>query len=338
MRKKISRAEVAKAAGVAESTVSRALNDSDLISDAVKERVKAVAAELGYIPNRQAVLLASNRTMRIGLVVKTYKSFSPFSRSYFPRLLDGVLLKAEELGYSITIVLDKKNDEYKDLSHLIHSREVDGLIFSVAPLDDPRFDSLLENRVPFVLINDHYKNADCINCDPYNGTRDAMSHLRSLGHEHIGYITGDKFYWDGRERLKVFKQMAEEYGIRTTITEGNFSKRSGFTGTEKLMSGSDRPTVIMAGSDRCALGVMEYCKKEGIDIPSQLSLVGFDNLGPARDSVPGLSTIHNPIVRMGSEAVELLNRRLNGEEIKNRSLLIDSGYIIRHSTGVPHER
>jgi len=338
LKRKISRAEVAKAAGVAESTVSRALNDSNLISDEVKARVKSIASELGYIPNRQAVLLASNKTMRIGLVVRTYKSFSPFSRSYFPRLLDGVLQKAEELGYSVTIVLDKKNDEYKDLSHMIYSKEVDGFIFSVAPLGEPRFGNLLDHQVPFVLVNNVYQGADCINCDPAQGTRDALSHLSVLGHKHIGYITGDSHYWDGQKRLEIFEALTSEMGFETTIVEGNFSKRSGIAGAGELLTMKNPPTVIMTGSDRCSLGVMEYCKTEGLQIPEDVSLIGFDNLGPARDAVPGLSTIHNPVVRMGSDAVELLDSKLRDRKRDNNSLLIDSGFIIRRSTGVPGEK
>ncbi|MDC7233752.1 MAG: LacI family DNA-binding transcriptional regulator [Spirochaetales bacterium] len=338
MRKKVSRADVAKAAGVAESTVSRALNDSTLISEEVKEKIKKIASDLGYIPNRQAVLLASNKTMRVGLVVPTYKSFSPFTRSYFPRLLDGVLQKAEELGYTVTIVLDKKNDQYKDLSEMIYSKEVDGFIFSVTSLADTRFKDLLSHKVPFVLLNNYVAGADCINCDPYVGTKDALSHLAKMGHQHIGYIMGDINYWDGKERLAIFQKLCAEMGLRYTLTDGNFSKRSGLAGAEELLGLSDVPTAILAGSDRCALGVMEYCKKEDIRIPEEISLIGFDNLGPARDAVPGLSTIHNPVVRMASDAMDLLNRRLNGENKKETSHLVDSGFIIRKSTGVPHER
>lgn len=338
MRKKVSRGEVARAAGVAESTVSRALNDSNLISDEVKKKIKEIAADLGYIPNRQAVLLASRKTMRIGLVVRTYKSFSPFTRSYFPRLLDGVLQKAEALGYSVTIVLDKVDEEYKDLSKMIYSKELDGFIFSVTPLDDPRFEGLMSHNVPFVLLNNIVEGAGCVNCDPYAGTRDALSHLSSLGHTHVAYVQGDINYWDGRERLAVFETLCAEQGMAYSLCEGNFSKRSGISAAEKLLRTPDRPTAIMTGSDRCALGVMEYCKKENIRIPQDLSLIGFDNLGPARDSVPGLSTIHNPVVRMGSDAMELLYQRLSGTVEKETRLLIDSGFIIRESTGVPYER
>jgi LacI family transcriptional regulator len=335
LRKKVTRVDVAKAAGVAESTVSRALNDSTLISSDVKIRIRLIASQLGYIPNRQAVLLASNKTMRVGLVVRTYKSFSPFTRSYFPRLLDGVLQKAEALGYSVTVVLDKKNDEYKDLSEMIYSKEVDGFIFSVTPLEDPRFGDLLSHKVPFVLVNNLFQGADCINCDPYAGTRDALSHLASMGHKHIGYITGDSNYWDGKERLSVFQNLCMKQGMEFTLCQGNFSKRSGMAGAEKLLADRSGLTAIMAGSDRCALGVMEYCKKKNIRIPEDISLIGFDNLGPARDSVPGLSTIHNPVVRMGSDAMELLYQSLIEKIEKKTSLLIDSGFIIRGSTGVP---
>jgi LacI family transcriptional regulator, galactose operon repressor len=338
LRKKVSRAEVAKTAGVAESTVSRALNDSTLISDEVKKKIKKIASELGYIPNRQAVLLASKKTMRVGLVVRTYKSFSPFTRSYFPRLLDGVLLKAEALGYSVTIVLDKVDEKYKDLSEMIYSKELDGFIFSVTPLDDPRFEGLMGHNVPFVLVNNIVEGADCVNCDPYAGTRDALSHLKGLGHKHVAYIQGDINYWDGKERLAIFKKLCTEQGMGFTLCEGNFSKRSGVSAAEKLLNSPNRPTAIMAGSDRCALGVMEYCKKENIKIPEDISLIGFDNLGPAQDSVPGLSTIHNPVVRMGSDAMDLLSQRLSGKIEKDATLLIDSGFIIRESTGVPYEQ
>lgn len=337
MKRRISRADVASAAGVAESTVSRALNDSPLISKEVIERIKKVAEELGYFPNRQAVLLASNKTMRLGLVVRTYKSFSPFSRSYFPRLLDGVLQQAEELGYSITIVLDKRFEEYKDLSKMIYAKEVDGLIFSVAPMNEDRFGKLLEKSVPFVLVNSVYPGANSINCDPYKGTRDAFSHIKSLGHRHIGYISGDLRFWDGTERLKVIQQLAEEYDLRLTIQQGDFSKRSGLSGARELLTGSDRPSVIFTASDRCALGVMEYCRSEAISIPESLSIVGFDNLGPARDSIPGLSTIHNPVVRMGSEAVTIIDQELRGARSASSNILMDSGFIIRYTTGIPYQ-
>jgi LacI family transcriptional regulator len=321
-------------AGVAESTVSRALNDSPQISQVVKDRVRDIAERIGYIPNRQAVLLARSKTYRIGLVVRTYKSFSPFSRSYFPRLLDGVLMAAEAHGYSITIVLDRAGENYKDLSLLVRAKEVDGLLFSVTPVRDRRLDELQEKNVPFILINNRKKDFFCANCDPERGMRDAFSHIAALGHSRIGYIHGDTDYWDGIIRLKIFRQLAKEYGLDAAIVPGNFSKTSGFEGAGKLLSRRNPPTLIMCASDRCALGVLAWCQENGLEIPKQLSLIGFDNLGPARDTQPGLTTIHNPVVKLGSESTTMLIDLLEEREVK-REHFIESGFIIRHTTGRP---
>ena len=332
MHKRISRADVARMAGVAESTVSRALNDSSRISEEVKERVRNTAAHLGYVPNRQAALLARNKTFRIGLVVKTYKSFSPFSRAYFPRLLDGVLVRAEERGYSVNVVMDKAGDIYKDLSLLVRSREVDGLIFSVTPLNDDRFADLKKQNVPFVLINNKVAGFHCINCSAEGGMRDAFNHARGLGHRNIGYIAGDTQYYDGSERLRIFRELAGEFNFHTTVIEGNFSKTDGRkTAAELLSDPLQRPTLIMCASDRSALGVLDYCHFAGIRVPEELSLIGFDNLGPARDVSPGLTTVHNPVTRMGQESVDMLVDLLEG---RNPPMYRDaeSAFIIREST------
>ncbi|MCF7944678.1 MAG: LacI family transcriptional regulator [Spirochaetia bacterium] len=337
MRKKVTRKEVAKAAGVAESTVSRALNDSKMISLEVRERVKQVARELGYIPNRQAVLLASNRTYRLGLVVRTYKSFSPFSRAYFPRLLDGVLLQAEQHKYTINIILDKVEEEYKDLSTYVYGKEVDGLVFSVSPLGDPRFEELKQKRIPFVLLNNKVSGMNCVNSDPCKGTREAVRHAVSLGHRRLGYITGDLSYWDGRERLKAFTNVCREMDLQTEIAEGNFSKTSGYRASDSLLNRDDPVSVIFCASDREAMGVFLYCKERGLEVPRDVSIIGFDNLGPAKDTNPPLTTIHQPITKMGSEAVRILISIIEGETAPSENgelRSLDTGFIIRHSTGV----
>lgn len=331
MSNRISRADVARMAGVAESTVSRALNDSPRISAAVKERVRNVAAQLGYVPNRQAALLARKKTFRIGLVVKTYKSFSPFSRAYFPRLLDGVLVRSEEHGYSVNVVMDKAGEEYKDLSLLVRSKEVDGLIFSVTPLKDERFSDLKQQEIPFVLINNLVAGHYCINCDSIQGLTDAFNHARELGHRNIGYIAGDTQYYDGSERLRLFRELAQDFSFQTTIIEGNFSKTDGQRAAERLLSSKQRPTLLMCASDRAALGALDYCRFAGIKVPEELSIIGFDNLGPARDVSPALTTVHNPVTRMGREAVDMLVDVLEHRDTPmNRH--IESAFIIRQST------
>lgn len=334
MKDRITRADVAINAGVSESTVSRALSNSSQISEAIKEKVRDVAGNLGYIPNRQAALLAKNKTFRLGLVVRTYKSFTPFSRSYFPRLLDGTLQRAEERGFSITIILDSVDDVPKDLSLPVRSKEVDGLLFSVTPMDDPRYRDLKARDIPFVLVNNRREGYFCVDCDAETGMREAFNHITTLGHRRIAYIAGDPIYWDGKMRLEIFTRLADEYGITATVVPGNFSMTRGREAAGELLERRDPPTLIMCASDRSALGVLSYCRDRGIKIPGNLSLIGFDNLGPARDAVPGLTTINQPISLMGGEATDMLIDILENRSPEPvRSLKTD--FIIRESTGRP---
>ncbi len=334
MKDRITRADVAINAGVSESTVSRALSDSSQISEAIKEKVRGVAGALGYIPNRQAALLAKNKTFRLGLVVRTYKSFTPFSRSYFPRLLDGTLQCAEERGFSITIILDTVDEEPKDLSLPVRSREVDGLLFSVTPMDEPRYEDLKSRNIPFVLVNNRKEGYFCVDCNPEPGMREAFSHITALGHQSIAYITGDTDYWDGKVRLDIFRHLADEFNLKATIVPGNFSMTRGREAAGELLERRDSPSLIMCASDRSALGVLSYCRDRGIEIPGELSLIGFDNLGPARDAVPGLTTINQPVARMGGEATDMLIDILEDRSPDSvRSLKTD--FIIRESTGRP---
>lgn len=337
MKDRITRADVAINAGVSESTVSRALSNSSQISEAIKEKVRDVAGNLGYIPNRQAALLAKNKTFRLGLVVRTYKSFTPFSRSYFPRLLDGTLQRAEERGYSITIILDSVDDEPKDLSLPVRSREVDGLLFSVMPMDDPRYEDLKAREIPFVLVNNRREGYYCVDCDAESGMREAFSHITALGHRRIAYIAGDSDYWDGKVRLEVFNRLAKEYNVDAALVPGDFSLTRGREAAGELLERRDSPSLIMCASDRSALGVMSYCRDRGISIPGNLSLIGFDNLGPARDAVPGLTTIHQPVSMMGAEATDMLIDILENRSPEPVSSLT-TDFVIRDSTGRPFRK
>src|SRR5208337_463960 len=268
---------------------------SPLITEAIKAKVRESARALGYVPSRQAALFARNRSMTIGFVVPEYKAFPPFSRPYFPALLDGAVLGAEERGYSITIILDKVSNKVRDYVALLHSRTVDGLVFSVTPSDYAPFAELVDSGVPFVLINNYHEGVSSVDSLPMPGMRQAFSHAYNLGHRDIGYITGDMRFRNAVDRLAAFETLAAEFGTRSRIAEGDFSRSSGYRGAGRLLEASDRPTMIMTSSDRAALGVMTYCFEKGISVPRDLSVIGYDNLYPAEDLVPSLSTVDHPV-------------------------------------------
>jgi len=329
-----SRADVAQRAGVAESTVSRALNDSPLITEPIKQRVRDAARDLGYIPSRQAALFARKRTNILGFVVPSYRSFPPFSRTYFPALLDGVVLESDKSGYSPTIILDEKKNDTKDYYALIRSKTVDGLLFAVTRADFRPFAGLREQGVPFVLINNYHIGLNSVDARPESGMRKAFSHGCNLGHRRIGYITGDVRYRNAIDRLEVFKSLATEFGVEATIVEGDFSKTSGYAGAGKLLHAQRPVSMIMTSSDRCAFGVLQYAAANGIPVPSALSVIGYDNLPPVQDITPPLSTIDHPVTALARRATRLLIDILEGNREQPQQEWLDTDFIVRESTTV----
>ncbi len=334
MRHHVSRADVARLAGVAESTVSRALNDSSLITEPIKEKVRLAAKELGYIPSRQAALFARKRTNILGFVVPSYRSFPPFSRSYFPALLDGVVLESDESGYSPTIILDKQNTNTEDYYALIHSKTVDGLLFAVTRSDFKPFKGLKDRGVPFVLINNYHEGLNSVDALPETGMRKAFSHGYNLGHRRFGYITGDIRYRNAVDRLEVFKKLAREFDVEYDIVEGDFSKTSGYSGAGKLLHHTEAPTLIMTSSDRCAFGVLQYAAGQGIRIPEDVSVIGYDNLPPVQDINPPLSTIDHPVTELARRATRLLIDILEGNRLEGDQEWLDTDFIVRESTSI----
>jgi DNA-binding LacI/PurR family transcriptional regulator len=326
------RGEVARLAGVSESTVSRSLNDSPLISIKSKQRVRDAAKSLGYVPSRQAALFARKCTFIVGFVMPSYKSFPPFSRAYFPALLDGAVLGAEERGYSVAIVLDKVEAETRDYCAMVRSRTYDGLLFAVTRAEFAPFQYLKENNIPFVMINNYCEGLDSVDARPEPGMRMAFQHAQGLGHSRIGYITGDMSYKNAVDRLDVFTSLAAEFAMETIVTQGDFSKTSGYRGTEKLLSEAYPPTLIMTSSDRAALGVLQYCAECGIRVPADLSVIGYDNLLPAQDVSPPLSTVDNPVSRAGWVAAQLLADIISGEVSEPVQTWLDTGFVARGST------
>ncbi|MBD3240686.1 MAG: LacI family DNA-binding transcriptional regulator, partial [Chitinivibrionales bacterium] len=327
------RADVARAVGVAESTVSRALSDSPLISDDVKRRVREAAQRLGYVPSRQAARFARRRTYHLGFVVRSYASFAPFSRAYFPALLDGAVLGAEERGYHVTVVLDRRHDDVDEIAGMVSSREVDGLLLSVTPADDDRVLALKKRGIPCVLINNYMKGMSSVDGDPRAGMRLAFEHALELGHARLGYVTGDMAYRNAVDRLAMVHRLAEEHGVKISVAEGNFSRTSGYIAAGKLLQSPRPPSLIMTAADREAMGVLDYCRQHRLRVPEDVSVIGYDNLEPARTVSPGLTTVDNPVTRAGLVGAQLLIDTIEGKTKRPVARWLETGFVVRESTG-----
>lgn len=322
---------------MAESTVSRALNDSDLITEEIKARVREASRTLGYIPSRQAALFARKRTYCFGFVIPEYGSFPPFSRPYFPALLDGTVAGAEERGYSVVIVLNKVAKPITDYFALVKSKTVDGLLFSVTPSDYAPFLELRESGLPFVLIDNYHEGLSSVDSLPLPGMSMAFSHAWNLGHRVFGFVTGDMRYRNAIDRLDAFRSLAAKFGAATRIEEGDFSRSSGYRAAVRLLEGGNRPTVVMTSSDRAALGVLNCCVEKGLAVPRDLSVIGYDNLYPAQDVMPALSTVDHPVSRSGLVGARLLADLIEGKERGPVQRWLETGFVVRESTAAARE-
>ncbi len=334
MNARANRAMVALQAGVSESTVSRALNNSPLIRVVIRDRVARVARELGYVPDKQASLLAKGRTCRLGFVVRTFRSFQPFTRSYFPAVLDGAILGAEQRGYSITVILDPFLDQAKELDRVVQSREVDGLLIPATSSEDPRIPQLLESKIPFVLINNCAPACNTVYDNCKTGMEKAIRYAKDMGHLKIGYIEGDLAYLNARDRLSCFKSICEELQVKHLEERGDFSRTSGYSGAGRLLNSPFHPTLLMTACDRQALGALDYCRDHRISVPESISIIGYDNMEPAKDAYPSLSTVENPITQSGHEATNILCDILEGKLAGPVQKWLDTDFVIRKSSGI----
>lgn len=329
----VNRKAVAAKIGLSESTVSRALSGSPLIPETTRAIVRKAAEALGYTPNRQAALLSRQRTCRIGLVIPQHRNIPPFSRSYFPMILDGAVLAAEDLGYFVTIILEQEKGRERDLVKVVKSREVDALLLSILKTGDPRIAKLKENGVPFALVNSEAPGVNCVNHDARPGMEKAFEHLAEKGHRKIGFVSGDMAYLNAVERLQTARELSLRHRMELKVVDGDFSRTSGYLATGKLLTGSTRVTAVVTSSDREALGVLEYCRDHEIAVPRDVSVVGFDDFDSVSLIRPILTAVSNPVREASMEAVRLLVGSLEKKSGKTRIIRINTDFVPRESTG-----
>jgi DNA-binding LacI/PurR family transcriptional regulator len=187
---------------------------------------------------------------------------------------------------------------------------------------------MIDNEIPFVLVNNYQEGAASIYAKPDNGMQKAIAHATSLGHSSITYITGDLRFKNGKDRLAVFEEQASLNHIHAHIIEGDFSRKSGFESFEKMQQ---RPSLVMTASDRQAFGFMQACMEQGLHVPRDISVIGYDNFQPAGTSAPPLTTVDHPVTEMGIIAAEMAIDMIQKKNTPEQKWL-DTGFVIRKST------
>jgi DNA-binding LacI/PurR family transcriptional regulator len=330
--------ELAIAAGCSVSTVSRALNNSShSVNDATRERILALANELGYHPNMTARGLKMDRTFTIGLIV--YNIASPFT----PVLIRGIQEYLRQRDYfSIIISTDWDSDLESEAVHQLLSRSIDGVIFVETWRDESNNTLDLANK-PYVyvyrLFDGEYANSVIV--DDVYGARLAVEHLVKLEHRRIAFINGPHGWAASKERLAGYQEVLEQYGIPfdpSLVEDGTWEVQSGYHAAKKFLVMPDRPTAIFAANDLMALGAIYAIQDAGLNVPKDIAVVGYDDREIASISNPTITTVCPPSYEMGQLAAQLILDRLeNQDEIKD-PIRVQSRLIVRESCGAEQGR
>jgi len=330
--------EVARLAGVSRSTVSRVVNDQPNVRPEVRERVWQVAREVGYQPHAAARSLVTSRTHVIGMLIPEAVT-TLFSDPFFSLLLRGATDACNSHQYQLMLSLLTANADRQEIyQRILRSGYLDGAIVASASLDDPLISDLLRDRIPFVSVGRHpNKPVHYVDADNVSGARMAVEHLIRLGHRRIATITGPLDMIAGQDRLSGYRQALEARGIpveEELIVEGDFTEASGTAGMQRLLPVS--PSAVFVASDMMAIGALRSLRQADRQVPQDIALVGFDDIPIASAIVPALTTVRQPIERMGSMAVEVLLSVLedsSGEEALAHRIVLPTELVIRASCG-----
>jgi LacI family transcriptional regulator len=328
--------DVAKLAGVSRSTVSRVVNDHPNVKEAVRERVKLVISETGYHPHAAARSLAARRTNIIGLVIPS-AVHTLFTDPYFPRLTEGISQASNNADFTLSLFLfDSHDNERSMYPRITRKGLLDGVLVQATHIDDEIFTWLGNGNIPYVVVGRPTDTAEMsyVDVDNRSGAHMAVTHLVRLGHQKIATITGPLNTQAGKDRLAGYRNALNERGVpydAELIIEGDFTEYGGYHATQRLMP--YKPAALFVASDMMAMGALRALREAGLSVPGDIAIIGFDDLPPATLSDPPLTTIRQPIRRLGIKAVEILLDIIDNPTGPPQQVIFNTELIIRDSCG-----
>lgn len=328
--------EIARRAKVSTATVSRTINRIPTVDPQLAKRVWKVIDELGYYPNTQARALVSGRSRIFGLVV------SEITNPFFPEIVQVFEDAAVENGYEILLVSTVHDPKRMDISvRRMIERRVDGVAVMTFGMEDLLLQDPKFRDVPlvFVDVGPDLPRVSNIRIDYRHGIRQAVQHVAALRHQRIAFISGPKSLKSAQARLAAFEESMHEIGLEILpgmIAQGDHTIEGGMLATEELMSAGQPPTAVLCSNDMTALGVMHACYEKKIEIPKDLSVVGYDDIRLARFMLPPLTTVQmsqSELARMAFHA--LLTEMQREQPMKHGTQYeLKTNLVLRDSTAL----
>ena len=324
--------DIAAACDTSIATVSRALSKPGLVQPATLERVRTVAASMGYVPNRRARALVSGRSNTVGVAVPTLAS------PVFSATLQEMQKALSANGYQLLIASHEYDPtaEATALSQLI-SHGVDALVVIGGVRPQSTWMLIDSAEVPLVQLWEGREGFDRVLVDNHHAGELAAQHLLDLGHSRIGVICGDQAIND-RQAARVAGIRAALRAAGFDLSDGQISEQApsvmaGRSGCAALLEQTPRPTAVIGAMDMLAMGAMLEAQARGMAVPGAMSFVGIDNIDVSAHLSPALTTVDIPATRIGAEAAAMVLRRLSEDTRDCESMTLPIELVVRLSTG-----
>jgi LacI family transcriptional regulator len=329
--------DIAIKVGKSVTTVSRALHDYDDVSPETKEVVRQAVMEMGYYPSSFAQGLQKQKTDAIGLVIPTYGP--RFTDPFFSEFLAGVGSKAGTLGYDILVSTCPPGDqELSAYQKKAQTRRVDGFIIVRTRRQDPRINYLCQVGLPFVAFGRTETPCDFpfVDEDSEFGMRLIIDHLANQGCKRIGFLAAPNNLMFAVLRLRGFIEGLKVHNLcqdDSLIETGDLTQRGGYANAKILLDLPNPPDAIVASNDLMAIGAISAAQEYGLVVGKDIAITGFDDTTMAEISHPPLTTVNQPVFKIGGMVTEMLIRLIQGEPLDRQQILLSPSLIIRESCG-----
>lgn len=327
--------DVARAAGVSQATVSRVLNRRPGVSQETRERVLRAVSRLGYLPNEAARTLVARKSRTLGLII------ADITNPFYAETAKVVAATAQDMGYSV-ILCNTDNDPRLEEEYLqvLMSRQVDGILFGSVRMGDESVRRLIDSGFPVVMYN-RYLGPDVGNyvvIDNVKAAYEATRYLISLGHREIAFLAGPEAFSTAYERKQGFLHALRDEGLTLRpqwVCAGMYRSALAYQVALRLLTGTPRPTAILAANDLMAFGVLDAAVSTHVSVPAQLSVMGFDDVEMASHQLVRLSTVSQDRRQMAEIAVRALLDLVEGKATPPLRTVLPPTLIIRATTAPP---
>jgi LacI family transcriptional regulator, galactose operon repressor len=348
--------DVARHAGVSIATVSRVLHEQDSVREDTRARVRSAIDELGYVPDGAAQSLARSRKNVIGLAAVEHTGMKAdqydieaMSLLFYDEVMRGVELRIREQAWSLLITFFRDEDTLSATvqeNEPVHSRllalsgKVDGLLIGEGILAPPVLVKLAK-RLPLVVVagDTEQRGVDVVSADNWSGAHALVEHLvADHGRRRLFHIDGPPTAPDAKERRLAMHAVIEAYPGTELVGSfsGLFSVQSGREGTSAMLeAGGELPDAIVCANDQMAIGALRALAARGIRVPDDIAVVGFDDIFPASLCEPPLTTVHQPIRKLGEVACDRLTERIANPALRPKQELLPTELVLRSSCGCP---